>query len=259
MKDIHSFVILAYNESDDLEECIKSIKNQSVKSNVLIATSTQNDYIIDLASEYGLGVMVNDCKSNKGSDYNFAFNAVDTKLVTIVHQDDLYDRNYAKEIINCYKENKDAAIIFTDYYEIVGDKKVKHSKTLWKKRLFIKLLKYRSFNKNKHFKRNALRYHNSICASSVTFIKRNIKEDIFPTNLKYNNDWAGFEKLSLNDKRFVYLPMKLVGYRINKDKEKNDEEIKEDILLYKKFWPDKLVDYWYRKHYDKIKKDKFEA
>ena len=30
MKDIHSFIILAYNESDDLEECIKSIKKQSM-------------------------------------------------------------------------------------------------------------------------------------------------------------------------------------------------------------------------------------
>ena len=41
----HTFVILAYNISDDLEECIKSVINQSVKSNIVIATSTPNDYI----------------------------------------------------------------------------------------------------------------------------------------------------------------------------------------------------------------------
>ena len=115
MKDIHSFIILAYNESDDLEECIKSIKNQSIKSNVLIATSTKNDYIIELASQYGLGVMVNEEKSNKGNDYNFALNAMNTELVTIVHQDDLYDRNYAKEILACYEKNKDATIIIIKY------------------------------------------------------------------------------------------------------------------------------------------------
>ena len=31
MKDIHSFVIIAEGENDNLEECIKSIKKQSVK------------------------------------------------------------------------------------------------------------------------------------------------------------------------------------------------------------------------------------
>ena len=40
---LHTFVILAHNESDDLEECIKSVINQSVKSNVVVATSTPND------------------------------------------------------------------------------------------------------------------------------------------------------------------------------------------------------------------------
>ena len=89
----HTFVILAYKESDDLEECIKSIINQSVKSNILITTSTPNDYIMDLASNYSLGVMVNEAKSNKGNDYNFALNTIDSELITLAHQDDLYNRN----------------------------------------------------------------------------------------------------------------------------------------------------------------------
>ena len=57
MKDIHTFVILAYKENDNLEDCIKSIMKQSVKSNVIIATSTENNYIKDVASKYGLGLM----------------------------------------------------------------------------------------------------------------------------------------------------------------------------------------------------------
>ena len=135
MRDIHTFVILAYHESDDLEDCIKSVLNQSVKSNVIIATSTKNDYIIELASQYALGVMVNDQKSNKGSDYNYAINTFDTKLVTIAHQDDLYDRNYVKEILKCYSQNKDASIIITDYYEIDNDRKIKRSRELFKKKI----------------------------------------------------------------------------------------------------------------------------
>ena len=159
----------------------------------------------------------------------------------------MYDRNYAKEVINCYKKNKNASIIFTDYYEIVKDKKVKHSKTLLKKRIFIHWLKYSKLNKYKYFKRLALKYHNCICSSSVTFVKNNIEDNLFPVDLKYNNDWFGFEKLSLKENCFVLIPLKLVGYRMDNIKVKSDEQIKEDILMYKKFWPSKLIDYIYDK------------
>lgn len=228
---IHTFVILAYGESDDLEECIKSVVNQSVKSNVVIATSTPNDYIIDLASDYSLGVMVNKSKSNKGRDYNFAINSFDTKLITIAHQDDLYDRNYTKEILSCYKKNPDATIIFTDNYEINNEVKIKKSKKLSQKRYYLYPLKFSFFQKKKYFKLKCLKPEKYICTSSITFVKENINEDIFPTNFKYDNDWQGLIELAKKDTKFVYLKKDLVGYRIdnkNNTKKKNDED--KDIL-----------------------------
>lgn len=47
----HTFVVLAYKESEYLEECIKSVLNQSVKTKVVIATSTPNEYITMLAKK----------------------------------------------------------------------------------------------------------------------------------------------------------------------------------------------------------------
>ena len=44
-KNIHTFVVLAYKESTYLEDCINSVLNQSVKTNVVIATSTPNEFI----------------------------------------------------------------------------------------------------------------------------------------------------------------------------------------------------------------------
>ena len=41
----HTFVICAYKESKYLEELIKSLKAQTVKSNVIMSTSTPNEYI----------------------------------------------------------------------------------------------------------------------------------------------------------------------------------------------------------------------
>ena len=165
MKIIHTFVILAYKESDDLEDCIKSVLKQSVKSNVVIATSTPNDFITDLAREYGIGVMINDSESNKGNDYNFALSTFNTKLITIVHQDDLYHRNYAKEVINCYLKNKDANLIFTDYYEIHKDVKVKHSRIMLRKKWRIFPLKFKIFQDKEYFKLRSLKYGQSFCTS----------------------------------------------------------------------------------------------
>ena len=54
MNDIHTFVVLAYKESLFLEDCIKSVLNQTVKTNVKIATSTPNDFIDGLAKKYSL-------------------------------------------------------------------------------------------------------------------------------------------------------------------------------------------------------------
>ena len=45
----HTFVICAYKESPYLEECIQSLMNQRIKSNVIITTSTPNVYIERLA------------------------------------------------------------------------------------------------------------------------------------------------------------------------------------------------------------------
>ena len=240
----HTFVILAYKESDDLEECIKSVINQSIKSNILITTSTPNDYIMDLASQYSLGVMVNDSKSNKGNDYNFSLNTIDSELITIAHQDDLYNRNYTKEIIKKYEENKDATIIFTDNYEIRKDKKIHCSHELNRKRFYLYPLKFRMFQKSIHFKIRALKKEKFICTSSITFVKKKIKEDLFPTDLNYDNDWKALIDLAKTDNRFVYIDKKLVGYRISnkkvlKSKIREDEEILRS--LYPKWYFEKII------------------
>ena len=55
----HTFAICAYKESLYLEECIKSLKNQTVKSNIIIATSTPNDHIKNLAQKYKIQLFIN--------------------------------------------------------------------------------------------------------------------------------------------------------------------------------------------------------
>ncbi len=51
MRTDHTFAICAYKESEYLEECIKSIKKQSLKSNIIMVTSTPNDFIKNMAKK----------------------------------------------------------------------------------------------------------------------------------------------------------------------------------------------------------------
>ena len=88
---MHTFVVLAYKESEYLEKCIKSVLNQKYKSKVLIATSTPNDYIYDLAKKYNLEVIVNPNPGKGiGYDFDFAISCGKTDLVTVAHQDDIF-------------------------------------------------------------------------------------------------------------------------------------------------------------------------
>ena len=116
MDALHTFVILAYKESIYLEECIKSVINQSYNSEVVIATTTDNKYIRDLAQKYKLEVVVGK-HTNIGGDFDFAVSCGKTALVTVAHQDDLYDYEYAKTIVDEYLKYADSTIIFTDYYK----------------------------------------------------------------------------------------------------------------------------------------------
>ena len=66
----HTFVICAYKESEFLEECILSLKKQTVRSNIFIATSTPNKYIDDIAEKHGIVVMVNKGQGGITQDWN---------------------------------------------------------------------------------------------------------------------------------------------------------------------------------------------
>ena len=53
MKYKHVFSICAYGDSPYLEACIRSLKEQTVPSHIILCTSTPSSYIDRLAWRYG--------------------------------------------------------------------------------------------------------------------------------------------------------------------------------------------------------------
>lgn len=250
----HTFVILAYKESPFLEECIKSVINQSIKSKIVIATTTKNDYIVSLAKKYNLKIITGK-HTSIGGDFDFALSCGDTPLVTCAHQDDIYDYIYAQSVVENYEKHKNSLILFSDYYEIRNGKKVYKNTNLLIKRFLLFNLKIKRLSGIKFFKRNALRFGNSISCPAVTFVKKNIPEKVFTCDLKCNIDWYAWEKLSKRKGKFIFISKKLMGHRIDDSTTTTDiinEGIrtKEDLIIFKKFWPDfiaKILTKIYRK------------
>ena len=77
----HTFVVCAYKESAFLEECISSLIAQTVKSNILIATSTPCEFIESIAQKYQLSLFVNPVKGGGiACDWNFGYGKAETPL-----------------------------------------------------------------------------------------------------------------------------------------------------------------------------------
>ncbi|RGD63454.1 glycosyltransferase family 2 protein [Lachnospiraceae bacterium OF09-6] len=53
----HTFAVCAYGESPYLEKSIRSVVHQSVRSRVIVCTSTPCAYIENLAKKYQLPIM----------------------------------------------------------------------------------------------------------------------------------------------------------------------------------------------------------
>ncbi len=251
---IHTFVVLAYKESPFLEECIKSVLNQSVKSKVVIATTTKNKHIDNIAKKYDLDVIIGK-HTSIGGDFDFALSCGKTKLVTIAHQDDIYNYNYVKEVINNYYKYKNSLIIFTDYYEIRNNNNVYVNKNLKIKRFLLSSLFIKQFSGIKLLKRNVLRFGCSICCPSVTFVKDTLPKQVFECDMKSDVDWFAWEKLSKLNGKFIFIKKKLMGHRIDESTTTTDIinqgiRTKEDLYMFKKFWPDfiaKKINKFYRK------------
>ena len=55
-----------------LEECISSLKGQTTEANILIATSTPNAYLKNMAEKFDIPLYVSGRESGIGRDWNFA-------------------------------------------------------------------------------------------------------------------------------------------------------------------------------------------
>lgn len=94
----HTWVICAYGESEYLEACIQSLKNQTLQSQIICYSSTPLDSIKELCQRYAIPFYTKQ-GGGIGKDWNNAMSFVVTKYATIAHQDDYYEPDYAEKVL----------------------------------------------------------------------------------------------------------------------------------------------------------------
>lgn len=257
----HTFAVCAYKESPYLEDCIKSLVAQTVKTNIIVCTSTPCDYIKNIADKYSLPVYVREGKSDIRDDWNFAYNTAATEWVTIAHQDDMYDEEYVRYLEKRVAELRDVTMFFTDYKPIKhGEHEVRDVNS--KIRRFLRIpMKSNLLADKTFFKKAILSLGNSICCPSVTYNKKKLGGNVFTSELKFNIDWETFYKLALVKGSFAYVDKPLSYYRVHDGATSmefivNHTREIDDTYMFKKFWPGfivKIIMCFYKKAYDTYK------
>lgn len=241
-KSVHTFVICAYKESPFLEECIISLKSQTVRSTVIMITSTPNEFITELAKKYQIDLFINTGEKGIVQDWNFGYSKCDTPYVTIAHQDDIYFPRYVDRAMKALEASKHPLIYFSDYCEIRNGEQVEKNKLLKIKRLLLFPLRFKILQGNQFIRRRSLSLGNGICCPAVTFAKDNLPDPVFSVRFRSDEDWEAWEKLSKLKGEFIYDASIQVGHRIHKESETSiiiGESIrkKEDYVMFCKFWP----------------------
>lgn len=238
----HVFVVCAYKENKYLEETILSLEAQSIKSRIVVSTSTPNDHIGAICERHGLDLLINENPTGAGSDWNYGFNHVDEKLVTIAHQDDRYSPVYLESMLAAINGYDDCLFAYSGYYEIRNDADVYRNVLLSIKRLMNKGFSYQTLNGRTWFKRLVLSFGDPICCPSVTLVRENVGSSPFDEKYVNSCDYKTWVDFAMRKGRFVYCPKPLVGHRIYSESATTKNlglnlRKKEDLEILSILWP----------------------
>lgn len=244
-RNVHTFAICAYKESSFLEACILSLKKQTVRSNIILVTSTPNDLIRKMAEKYEIPLYIN---QNGGitQDWNFAYQMAESDYVTIAHQDDIYSPQYGESVIAHMTGSKDPIICFTDYYEVRDGQKICSNRNLRIKRILLFPLRFSRLQKRIGIRRLVLSFGCPICCPAVTFSKKKIEKEPFQAGFRSDEDWEAWERHSRLRGEYIYIPRMLMGHRIHAESEttnilNDNARSQEDYIMFRKFWPDLIA------------------
>lgn len=257
----HVWAITAHGESPYLEECIRSIKSQTVQTDVILCTATDNELIRKLSVKYDIPVYVKTGRDDVRENWNFAYNSADGNWVTLAHQDDLYESTYVEELIKHAEGVHDAAIFHTNYRPFGNASKGAMLNKRIKSIINIPLLA-KCLSGSKLVKGFILAIGNGICCPTVSYNKEFLGMDIFlkadQNDIHENLDWEMWIWLARQKNKFLYTSKELLKCRFHEEQItaiyiNNNRRVMEDIKCLSLIWPKpiaKFIMIFYKKAYN---------
>ncbi|MCU0607775.1 MAG: glycosyltransferase family 2 protein [Candidatus Edwardsbacteria bacterium] len=247
MTTSHSFAVLAHGDSPYLEDCLRSLERQTVRSEVYISTSTPSPFLERAAAGHGLPLHVRAGAPGMAADWSAAYALCRTPYLTLAHQDDRYHPRYAEACLAAAERRPDCLIAFTGYDELAGARRVGWSVNLAIKRLIAAL----AFLGGRTIaapwrKRALLAWGCAIPCPSVMFHKGLIGDFSFSPEYRVNLDWDAWARLAARPGAFRRVPGRLVTHRRHAasataaaiDAGRRQQE---DLLMFRRFWPGPLA------------------
>lgn len=239
----HTFVVLAYKESPFLRDCLDSLRAQTQPGSIVLATSTPSSFLDEIAREYKLPMHINTGEKGLAADWNFALRQGDSKYVTLAHQDDLYDCRYVEQMVYRAEERPDTLITFSDYDELLGDRRSSATTNLRIKRLLRTFSYLHQFHVRSSFRKKLLlAFGSPIPCPSVMYNRQRIGEFSFSTEFSINADWDAWLRIASMRGTISYVRAPLLVHRIHAESETSSgigdrRRAVEDLRLFETIWP----------------------
>lgn len=217
----HIFVVCAFGASPYLDACLHSLKLQRSPSDILICTPKMNEHIRALAAKYRVPVYVRQGKPGLRDDWNFAYEqgAAHARLVTLVHQDDLYFPDYSRAVLFAFRHFPDMSVFCCgcDTIDAAGNTLSGSSERV--KRWLRLPLRFHERADRRSVKLASLKWGNAIACPSCTYNTAYCEAPLFRGELRYALDWDTLLRLAEAPGRFISLEKKLMAYRLHADSE----------------------------------------
>lgn len=205
-----SIIVLYYNQIKFIEECLKSIYQQSYKNiQIIIADDCSKDfdinYVNNVNKKYNRNnfeLVIINSKTNNGTvkNTNNALKKVTGDFVMLLAADDkLYDRNVIHNFVNSFDKNNNRMVVTAQcaFYDEFLKKKLS---------VFVNVKKAFKSNKSSCLKQYEYMALGCYYASGATAYKMSLFDNIhgFDEKYKYVEDWSFWLFLLRNNIEIYY-------------------------------------------------------
>ncbi len=244
----HTFAIPVYRAAPNLERLIDSLQAQvGVRSAIVLTTSTPLPELEAFAARRALTLLINPRRVDISADWNFALAAAQTELVTLAHQDDLFEPGYSASLLGALRRHPAAGLAYCDYVEHtpLGARPTNINLRV-KRALSRRAFGSREYIGDARDKLRLLSLGNPICCPSVMLNRHVVGDFRFPSGFQTNLDWMAWLELARRPGGFVYVRERLVSKGIHPASETtaliaNRTRAREDVAIFAKLWPSPIA------------------